>query len=658
MSKRRSRIIGIGSVGAVGGAMLLSMSVPGSTQLAPMMPPTEIGLCTMQAGDVVGCQPSPFDVPRAHIPTRRINEAGMLDPTATEEQVRWGARVLEERLGLFRNFDHLHWVPLTPSVFNEETGEWDGGDLDGDGDGRALTIAGQCLFAGHANRGGGERPMKIYRISDHPDRDPPVLVGEIAVPQPGADDSIMAAQLITKADGTETIIVARDVSTDEGGLWVYEVDPANCEVIGESEGYEWGGDMHEFGIWADPNNPLRLLIVGAAWSGSDNPDPYREGYLNPDIRVQAITDENTGELLPQPISLAYFTLQDVGGPLRNERPDETGLFTEGRFPNYEGALNEYGEPLLGNTGNAIAYPTSQSNRPHQTTWSEDGKRIYVAHGTAGFYVLNSEFIANNTNADLGEGNDICNFDATNVWVDGVVGGEIDTSLLPELVNDCLHMTFIDDPGVQQVLASGDLVDYMILMENTRFDPFPSLQTFTGVHSAVVVPGRPSSDVNNTDGARGAYAIITSETFGCPISYMWMVNIANDAFPHVTGAFGPANIEVENCQFTPQFEYNGDPRRSTAWQNHNPTVFENLVFVSWYANGVRAIDISNPFNLREVGHAVPAPAGVARSYPVFSDGLMYWVDNDTGLHVARYTGPRHWEIPQEGVWEGNAATGHR
>src|SRR5690606_7341991 len=144
----------------------------------------------------------------------------------------------------------------------------------------------------------------------------------------------------------------------------------------------------------------------------------------------------------------------------------------------------------------------------------------------------------------------------------------------------------------------------------------------------------------------AYIIVTSERFGCPTSHMWMLNIEVDAFPFLTDAFGVVHNDVRDCSQTPRFEYNGDPRRGIAWQNHTPTVFQNLVFVSWYGHGVRAIDISNPYNMVEVGHAVPAPAGIARSYPVFKDGLMYWVDNDTGLHVARYTGPRADEIPTD------------
>ena len=46
--------------------------------------------------------------------------------------------------------------------------------------------------------------------------------------------------------------------------------------------------------------------------------------------------------------------------------------------------------------------------------------------------------------------------------------------------------------------------------------------------------------------------------------------------------------------------------------------------------------------------------------VFRDGLIYWVDNRTGLHVARYNGPRADELPGpgSGVYEGNATSPHR
>src|SRR3546814_17953171 len=43
-------------------------------------------VCVKQENDVAGCQPAPFDVPAAMIPTRRVNASGRLDPPASEAE--------------------------------------------------------------------------------------------------------------------------------------------------------------------------------------------------------------------------------------------------------------------------------------------------------------------------------------------------------------------------------------------------------------------------------------------------------------------------------------------------------------------------------------------------------------------------------------------
>ena len=91
--------------------------------------------------------------------------------------------------------------------------------------------------------------------------------------------------------------------------------------------------------------------------------------------------------------------------------------------------------------------------------------------------------------------------------------------------------------------------------------------------------------------------------------------------------------------------------------HNPTVLKNLVFVNWLGHGTRAIDISNLFNPREVGHARPVPWGDIMTYPDIHDGLIYVGDNHTGLHVFKYTGPRADELPQEGSYSSNRTSPH-
>lgn len=129
---------------------------------------------------------------------------------------------------------------------------------------------------------------------------------------------------------------------------------------------------------------------------------------------------------------------------------------------------------------------------------------------------------------------------------------------------------------------------------------------------------------------------------------------------MVGAFSIPDNQLEDCLEQAITEPSGERRKPVAQQNHNPTVFKNLVFNTWYGHGLRAIDISVPQTPREVGYIMNVPHGIVRTYPVFKDGLIYWVDNKTGLHVAKYTGPRANELPGpgSGVYEGNATSPHR
>src|SRR3981189_2196425 len=92
--------------------------------------PISAGQCVDLSKDPAGCQPSTFDTPIGQMPSVRVNRQGNLDPTASEQDARAGAALLEEKLHLFRNFQHLHWVITVPSVKDEGTGAWKGGDLE------------------------------------------------------------------------------------------------------------------------------------------------------------------------------------------------------------------------------------------------------------------------------------------------------------------------------------------------------------------------------------------------------------------------------------------------------------------------------------------------------------------------------------------------
>jgi hypothetical protein len=614
------------------------------------------GQCVDYSKDPAGCQPATFDTPMGQMPSVRVNRQGNLDPNSSEQDARAGVAALEKELHLFRNFQNLHWVITVPSVKDPATGAWKGGDLDGAGDGRGLGIAGNCIFVGHGNGAGVKHAVNIFKIQPDPEKQPPVQVGEIPAMfegNQGFDERELRALVYKTSWGEDRYILIRNAGTNNiGRMETLRIDANTCLPISKSETYDFGGQSHEFFLWHDPANPNRVLVYMTIWT-SGLPDPNNPGLKIPDAIVMAVTDEDTGEMLAKPRVLAGFSLQDVGGPPLDERPDATGLFSDGRFLDFSDQKNRSGQ-----AGN---FQNREQNKLHSLSVTDNGERVYVAGTTAGFYVLDSEAIAHHKDADLAAGSAGCTQRSTIASVDGVIDG----SRLAAIANDCLHMVVNNDPGLKAFLASNASAQvkaqrYLVLLTRSRFDVYPPVNaTPTGTHSAVFVPNRPAQVKGNTRG-RPAYVWLTDENGGCPLNYARMVSVESEITPIMVGAFAVPDNQLDECLDQANTEPNGQPRRRVPQQNHNPTVFKNMVFNTWYGHGLRAIDISIPQNPREVGYALTLPHGIARTYPVFRDGLIYWVDNDTGLHVAKYTGPRSNELPGpgSGVYEGNATSPHR
>jgi hypothetical protein len=585
--------------------------------------------CVDHSRDPAGCQPSTFDTPMAQMPSVRVNRQGQIDPHSSEADAKAGAFEVEKRLFLFRN---------------------------GAGDGRGLGVAGNCVFVGHANGAGVKRAINILKIQPDPAKQPPVVVGEIPAlveGNEGFDDRELRSLVYRTSRGEDRYILVRNAGTNTlGRMETYRIDMNTCLPTAKSEVVDFYSQSHEFFLWHDPANANRVLVYMTNWTGGV-PDPTSPGLKVPDLLVMAVTDEDTGEMLMKPQFLAGFTLQDVGGPPIDERPDATGLFSDGRFLDFSDSKNG-----LGQAGN---FQSREQNRLHSVSVTDDGERVYVAGTTAGFYVLDSEKIAHSRDAMLATGAAGCNQRSTILTVNSI----LDVTTIPQIASDCLHMVVNNDPGLKAFLASNASSEakaarYLVLMTRSRFDVYPPVNASpTGTHSAVFVPGRPARVRGNTKG-RPAYVWLSDENGGCPLNYARMVSVESEMVPIMVGAFAIPDNQIEECLTQATTEPNGQPRRRIPQQNHNPTIFKNLVFTTWYAHGLRVIDISNPHTPREVGHALTVPQGVARTYPVFKDGLIYWVDNDTGLHVARYTGPRADELPGPGTgtYEGNATSPHR
>ena len=77
--------------------------------------------------------------------------------------------------------------------------------------------------------------------------------------------------------------------------------------------------------------------------------------------------------------------------------------------------------------------------------------------------------------------------------------------------------------------------------------------------------------------------------------------------------------------------------------HQPveTIIGNEVAATWFANGLRVIDIANPLSMKQAAWWMPdVPAGAQRvcSNDVCYDarGLMYLIDRTRGLHIVERT----------------------
>ena len=88
-----------------------------------------------------------------------------------------------------------------------------------------------------------------------------------------------------------------------------------------------------------------------------------------------------------------------------------------------------------------------------------------------------------------------------------------------------------------------------------------------------------------------------------------------------------------------------PPSSGYYSVHNAEVVGDLAFISWFADGVRVLDISDPADPREVAGYVPPPAANPQSV-IMPDATLVWgvyvlgdlvliSDINSGLHILRY-----------------------
>ena len=111
----------------------------------------------------------------------------------------------------------------------------------------------------------------------------------------------------------------------------------------------------------------------------------------------------------------------------------------------------------------------------------------------------------------------------------------------------------------------------------------------------------------------------------PQAFFWVVDISEETNPIPIATYLVSG--------------DGAPQDKGRFGCHQPAeqLYDNTMYVTWFSGGLRAIDISNPYQPKEVGYYVPLPGKgqkVVMSNDVFrrDDGLLFLVDRYDGLEI--------------------------
>lgn len=232
----------------------------------------------------------------------------------------------------------------------------------------------------------------------------------------------------------------------------------------------------------------------------------------------------------------------------------------------------------------------------------------------------------------------------------------------------LHSISVNDEGTRAYMGTWDFGTYVAdtsLVSDPSI-PVPAvlpvgaagrLDYGGNVHGTVPLPGRP-------------YGVMVEEAYanagkGCPFGWLRMADLRDEGAPKLAGAYK-----------VPENDCDASKKANGTFTAHNQTTFPNLALLTWYAGGLRAVDVEDPDAPSEggvfvprgtvkpsverddrlffAGSTVPKRAGAMWSYPVVQDGLVYAVDIDLGLFVLEYTGKHSGEVKKAAFVEGNSS----
>lgn len=96
------------------------------------------------------------------------------------------------------------------------------------------------------------------------------------------------------------------------------------------------------------------------------------------------------------------------------------------------------------------------------------------------------------------------------------------------------------------------------------------------------------------------------------------------------------FKVTEGTMSPQ---NGERAEGTVFCSaHWFTVKDNIVAIGWYGAGTRFLDVSNPYDIRQVGYYLSPDQETWASYWVPGSDVVYSVDLERGLDIMKFTKP--------------------
>lgn len=168
----------------------------------------------------------------------------------------------------------------------------------------------------------------------------------------------------------------------------------------------------------------------------------------------------------------------------------------------------------------------------------------------------------------------------------------------------------------------------------RFDLDPSY----GAHTAFPLTGMTVVDADGRTQQRD-FVAVTNEALveGCggARQKVWFIDVTHESQPRVVSTWALADRPVDYCARP------GRIGTHSSNESFTPIYYRRILFIAHFNAGVRALDIRNPYQPREIAHYVPASGGrtvTTNNVEVDERGYVYMVDrHGLGMHVLALTG---------------------